>query len=429
MKENNETPHSMTISSCKEEILKNLDQPRKLEALYLKDRSDFKRSFNLLYADIQNNTTAQIWNERLNYKQEESSKNNRNEIIYLIVACFIAGFIAKIPELIGMSEEVFYTRNIGFIVFPIIALYFVWKNEVHVNQILIIFSAFLCTVIYINFLPKDSNSDTLTLACIHLPLILWSVVGFSFVGNNVNSYNKRLDFLRFNGDLIVMAGLLFIACAALTAVTFGLFGLIDLNIEYIFSKYLAVWGVPAIPIIATYLVWNNPQLVNRVSPIVARIFTPLVLVVLIAYLIAVIYSGKSPYNDREFLMIFNVLLFGVMAIILFSVAEISKNSKSRVGIVLLLALASTTGIVNSIALSAIIFRISEWGITPNRLAVVGANILILINLLLVTFRLFKSLKHRKEIENVEKSIAIFLPVYILWAILVTFIFPLLFGFK
>ena len=82
-----------------------------------------------------------------------------------------------------------------------------------------------------------------------------------------------------------------------------------------------------------------------------------------------------------------------------------------------------------IALSAIVFRISEWGITPNRLAVLGGNLLILINLLFVAYRLLRASKNIQEVENVEKTIALFLPIYSLWTVFVIFVFPLIFGFK
>jgi hypothetical protein len=88
-----------------------------------------------------------------------------------------------------------------------------------------------------------------------------------------------------------------------------------------------------------------------------------------------------------------------------------------------------TIIVNGIALSAILFRITEWGVTPNRLAILGGNILILTNLLIVTYRLFKAFLDKNKTESVGKSIAAFLPVYVLWTIVVIFIFPFMFHFK
>jgi NADH:ubiquinone oxidoreductase subunit K len=92
-------------------------------------------------------------------------------------------------------------------------------------------------------------------------------------------------------------------------------------------------------------------------------------------------------------------------------------------------LSVITIIVNGVALSAILFRISEWGITPNRAAVLGGNVLILINLLLVTAQLFKVLFKKVSITSVGKAISYYLPVYVLWVIIVTFLFPLIFAFK
>jgi hypothetical protein len=124
-----------------------------------------------------------------------------------------------------------------------------------------------------------------------------------------------------------------------------------------------------------------------------------------------------------------MLRIGVMAIIFFSIAETSKNSVGKFSNIMLFSLSVVTIIINGIALSAILFRISEWGITPNRLAVLGGNILILINLLLVSYKLFNAVKDRNKIGKVENSIASYISVYRLWTILVTFVFPVIFNFK
>jgi hypothetical protein len=264
---------------------------------------------------------------------------------------------------------------------------------------------------------------------LHLPIFLWAVLGFTFVGGNLNNYQKQFDFLRYNGDLVVMTGIILIAGMMLTGITFGLFELIGLKIEEFYFHHIGIWGLAAAPILGTYLVQTNPQLVNKVCPVIAKVFTPLVLVMLVVYLTAVIYTGKDPYNDREFLLIFNLMLIGVLAIILFSIAEWPENQQSKIAVILLIGLAFVTVIINGIALSAILFRISEWGITPNRLAVLGGNILILTNLLIVSYKLFKTLKAGNEMEIVEKSITSFLPVYAFWALMVTIVFPIIFSFK
>jgi NADH:ubiquinone oxidoreductase subunit K len=118
-----------------------------------------------------------------------------------------------------------------------------------------------------------------------------------------------------------------------------------------------------------------------------------------------------------------------MAIIFFSVAEATNTEKGKTEKWILFLLSVVTILVNAIALSAILFRISTWGITPNRLAVLGSNIFILINLLLVTIKLYGVVTKKSNILEVGGQIAIFLPVYVLWTSFVTFILPFLFNFE
>ncbi len=413
----------------KDEILAHLNDPRQLEKMYRTNKLHFKREFSTLYPELKGNILADFWNERLNYESDEIKWGTGRELLLIIIVSVLAGVIAKLPALLGISEDFFYPRNIGFIIFPALMAWFAWKNKLSAGKIAFIAGATLAGLIFINSFPDVKESDTLVLSCIHLLLFLWSVLGFAFVGGRQNNDEKRLGFLRYNGDLVVITTLILIAGAILTGITIGLFKLIGFNIEEFYFQNIVVFGLPAAPIVGTYLIRTNPQLVGKVSPVIAKIFSPLVLVMLVIYLVAMVYSGKDPYNDREFLLLFNALLIGVMAIIFFSVAEASKTTKSQAEIGILFLLSVVTIIVNGIALSAILFRISEWGITPNRAAVLGGNVLILINLLLVTAQLFRVISKKTDITGVGKTISFYLPIYCLWTIIVTFIFPLLFGFK
>lgn len=416
-------------NNMKQEILSNLGNPGQLEKLYRTDKSNFKRTFKTLYPEFKDDPLVSFWNERLNFAGEEISWGTKKELLFVIIGSLLAGIIAKLPAILSIDEEFFYPRNIGFIIFPVLSAYFAWKNKLANSQIIVIIGAILAGLVFINSLPNDKTSDTLILSCIHLALFLWSVMGFAFVGEIKNNYESRLSYLRFNGDLVVMTTLIVIAGGILTGITIGLFQLIGFNIEEFYFQNIVLFGLPAAPIFGTYLIQTNPQLVGKVSPVIAKIFSPLVLVMLVIYLVAMVFSGKDPYNDREFLLIFNALLIGVMAIIFFSIAENSNTEKSKAEIWVLLLLSVVTVIVNSVALSAIVFRIAEWGITPNRLAVLGGNVLILINLLLVTAQLTKVVLKNSDINNVGISIARYLPVYIVWTIIVTFIFPFVFGFR
>lgn len=413
----------------KESINSNINNPIQLEKMYRENKILFKSEFNELYPKIEGNNLADFWNERLNYENEEIRWEKGKELLIVIIASLIAGLIAKLPAIFSIPEEFFYPRNIGFIIFPILIAYFSWKNKLGISNIIYISVITLIGVVFINLLPDNKKSDTLILSSIYLTLFLWSILGYSFIGNIKNSIDKRLEFLKYNGDLLVMMALMAIAGAILSAITIGLFSIIGINIEKFYSEYIIVFGASAIPLLATYLIQTNPQLVGKISPLIAKLFSPIILVMLIIYLIALIYSGKNPLNDRESLMIFNALLIGVMAIIFFSIADPSKVQKSNPEIVILLLMSIVTTIINGIALSAILLRISEWGVTPNRIAILGSNILILINLLLVTTKLYRVIYKKAEIAQVGIVMAKYLPIYVIWTIIITFLFPIIFWFK
>lgn len=413
----------------REEISASLNDPELLESLYRKDKKAFKIAFNSLYSKLQGDPIAQVWYQRLNFEQNDHFLISKKDLFFIFSASILAFLLAKTPEFTKISEDFFYPRNIAFVVFPFLTFYFLWRDKASKKLLLISAIASLVAIVFINILPNSENSDTLILACIHLPFFMWTILGYAFARDHWKESEKRLEFLSYLGDMVVMSVLILIAGGILTGITIGLFSLIELDIVEFYMEYIATWGLCATPLLATYLVQNNPQLVNKVSPIIAKVFTPLVLITLVAYLIAVIWTGKDPYNDREFLLVFNVLLICVMAIILFSIAENTKHVISKIGLLLLLALSVVTILVNSVALSAILFRITEWGLTPNRLAVLGGNLLILINLLLVTRCLYVVFKGKAEIESVSESIVRYLPIYSLWTMVITFLFPLIFWFK
>jgi hypothetical protein len=293
-------------AKMKNDIFIHLDNPKELERLYRQNKTQFKQSFIDVYPQIKDKPMAQFWKERLEDSREEIQFGSKKELIFVLIAALIAGLIAKIPSFTSIGEEFFYSRNVGFIVFPTLIAYFSWKNNLGIQKWILFGGISLISLLFINLFPNDPNSDTLTLSCIHLLLFLWSLLGFSFVGEAGHTL-KRLDFLRFNGDFVVMSTLILIAGGITTGITIGLFSLIGYQIENFYFENVVVVGLAAVPLVATFLTQTNPQLVSKVSPVIARIFSPIVLVMLVIYLFAIFYSGKDPYTDRDFLLLFNAL--------------------------------------------------------------------------------------------------------------------------
>ena len=413
----------------KEAILQNIDQPEQLEKLYRKDPSAFIKSFQLIYPDYKNNQNIQFWNFRLHYKEEKISLGVKKELWFVVILAILAGVCANISNLPKVNQELFFLRNTAFLILPFLTIYFLWKQQIAVYKITIIVGIIASLAFYINMLPSAPQSSSLNLVYIHMPILLWSLLGYAYLGNQFNDNNKRVNFLKYNGDFIIMTGVIALACMVFNILTFGLFDLIGFKIAQFYMQYIAVWAIGAIPLFATYLIQNNPHLINKISPLIAKIFTPLVFINLFIYLTTIIYTGKYPFNDRNLLLLYNLLLVIVLALIFFSIAEKREDETNKWSYYILLGLSLVTIAINVIALSAILFRISQWGITPNRMAVLGGNIFIFIHLLLVCWSLMKVIKDKASSQSIKDTIAKYLPIYAVWTFIVVALFPLLFQWK
>ncbi len=417
----------------KNKIREHINDPEKLEQLFHDDKTSFEAGFKEVFPDIEKSELAKYWKIRLDYKKqaETAGKINLPDIAVLLISCFIAGFLIKIPYIFNISQdEIFYTRNAGIIVFLGLTLNMIWTNRVFdMKKLILILGAFIILTVYVNLLPSITDSDSINLACIHLPLLLWCLYGLVFIGFNLNDKIKRIEFIRYNGDLAILMALIVISGGILTGITIGLFNAIGINIETFYMENVVIVGAVSVPVVATFIIKNYTILTNKIAPVIASIFSPLVLLTAVAFLIALVISGKDPYSDRDFLLIFNVMLIGVMAVIAFSISETSTIRKQKFNEMILFILSIITVIIDLIALSAIFYRLGTFGITPNRLAVLGSNILILGNLVLLIIDLYKLNFRKSLIGEVELTIAKYLPVYFLWILFVVLCFPFIFGMK
>jgi hypothetical protein len=417
-----------------EKIKEFINDPVKLEKLYREDKKSFESGFRNIYSEIEKTEMAKFWKIRLDFDKTPSKakENYGTEILVLISVCLLTGFLIKIPDIfkINLIEFPFYEKNAGIIVFLGLTIYaFSVNRNISRKNIVITMLIFLVSIIYINLLPGFRQSASINLVYIHMPILMWCVYGLVFINFEFKNYGKRIRYISHNGDLAIMGALILIAGGLLSGITYGLFMAIGINIERFYSHYIILIGLVSAPIVTTFILKNSALVTNKIAPIIANIFSPLVLITLIIYLLAIIISGKDPYSDREFLLTFNIMLIGVMAIIVFSVSESSVYGKQRFSEMVLFILSIVTLIVNLIALSAIFYRLGEYGLTPNRLAILGSNILIFINLILIMVDLYKINFMKADLEKVELTVAKYLPLYIVWIIIVIFGFPLIFGMR
>lgn len=418
----------------KNNIKDNINNSKQLEKLYRADKKGFEKAFFEIYPEIEEHKISEFWKTRLEFDKikEDSVKTRKADLLFLIISCAIAGFLIEIPELFDTSlkESFFYEKNAGLIVFFGLSLFvFLSKDIIKTKQVLVTFFIFIVSAVYINLLPSNKDSDSVNLAMMHLPLMIWCLYGLVFIDFDLREMTKRIDYIKYNGDLAILLAIISIAGGILTGVTIGLFYAIELQIEQFYFDYIVICGMVSAPIVATYIIRTYPYIVNKIAPIIANIFSPIVLITLVVYLISILVTGKDPYNDRNFLIVFNIMLLGVMGIIMFSISEVITNRKQHFIEITLLALSIVTLLIDLVALSAIIYRLGEYGFTPNRTAVLGSNLLIFGNLLLIMIDLYKVNFKNKGIKQVEVTLSKYLPIYLLWTIFVVFGLPIIFELK
>jgi hypothetical protein len=367
---------------------------------------------------------------RLLVKKCIMEKTEKNKILILILSAVLVAALIRIPQLFGFDAgaSFFYEKNAALIVFLGIALYVILTAETlrknHLIATLIFYA--VCTV-YINLLHANINKDVMQLVYLHLPLLLWCFYGLVFIGFDRKDKGKRMAYIQYNGKMAILGAVLMIAGFILSAVTMGLFSAIDMNIENFYMEYIAMTGVAIAPIAVTYIIEKYPRITHKIIPLVANIFSPLVTIIQIVFLTVMFVTAKSPFNDREFLMVINALLAVVTALVVFSITGTAAEKTQRFLPVMLFALTAVTLITNLVALSAIIYRLGEFGLTPNRTAVLGINLLIFVHLVLMAIDLFKTVSGKREIQRVERTTARYLPVYALWTLIVVFLFPWIFA--
>ncbi|MGA8943618.1 MAG: DUF4153 domain-containing protein [Thermoactinomyces sp.] len=407
-------------------VIENMTNPHELERMFRKDPEAFKKSFSYAWEQNPDSPVLAVWYERLYFKETANTEKAsllQKDFVFMGILAILAGISTRIILHFFILETI-APVNFVFGILPFIAAYFVFSNIPRKSILYILASLFLLSFFYLNMLPLEYE-DSIILAYLHLPVFLWTLVGLAYAGNKYGIGSTRLAYLKFTGQFCILYAIMAISGMLLTAITLLLFAFIDMQISEFYFKNVVSFGAAALAIVATYLISKNLKLAKNIAPYIAKIFSPLVLITLLAYLVTVIWTGKNPFLDRDFLINFNAILLCVLAVTIFSITESGtdeKNISDYVNFALIvLALA-----IDSVALSAIVFRLSSYGITPNRLAALGVNILIWANLIWIMFSYMRFLQNKSGLSAIQDAVTKYLPIYGLWAAFVTFTFPLIF---
>jgi hypothetical protein len=346
----------------------------------------------------------------------------------VVLALAVGAGVAVKAGLAWINGDEAFMRNVGLLAFPFLAAYFAWKRRSSVAVTVTLFVPFAVLAVALNLYPFASGGSTGMLAAVHALVVLWMLAGVAYVGGRWRSDRGRMDFVRFTGELAIYFTLLALGGAVLIALTLATLRIIGADFEPVLEDWILPFAVPGALVVAAWLVEAKQQVVENIAPVLTRVFTPLTVVMLLVLLPVFATAGGFVDIDRNLLILMDAILVLVLCLLLYSIS--ARDSLAPPGLfdgLQLVLVVSALGL-DAVMLTAMLTRIAEFGYSPNKIAALGLNVVLLVHLVGAAWLAGGFLRGRRPFAAVERWQTRYLPVYGAWAAVVVLLFPPLFGF-
>jgi hypothetical protein len=380
--------------------------------------------------------SERLWKQLVMAPGADAPANTaRAEILVVLSLAVAAALTVKVPALFGhpispnQELPLFYARNASLFVFPLLTVYFMWKHGSDVVSRLWLALPFAVAAVFANIFSFRTGSDTERLTALHLPIALWLAVGFAYVRGRWFADGGRMNFVRFSGELAIYYVLIALGGGVLTAFTFMMFAAIGMNPDWFVAGWLIPCGAAGAVIIGSWLVEAKQSVIENMAPVLTRLFTPLFTLLLLVFLATMAWTGRPINVKREVLIGFDLLLAVVVGLVLYAASARDPQAPPDFFDLLQLLLVVSALMVDGVALAAIAARISEFGFTANRVAALGENLILLVNLAWTAWLYARFVRNQGSFADLERWQIAYLPVYSVWAALVVVIFPPMFGYR
>ncbi len=362
---------------------------------------------------------------------KEPPATSRTDAIVVFCLAVAAAVAIKVPALFGIELDHdigFYARNLGLFVLPLLTGYFAWKRRLDTATLRWLAVAFVAAGVVANVYPFAPRGATEALTALHLPIALWLVVGVAYAGGRWSQMDGRMDFIRFTGELFIYYVLIALGGGVLTAFVALIFQAIGIDVEPFLQSWLLPCGAAGAVLVGSWLVEAKQSVVENMAPVLARLFTPLFAAVLVIFLGTLLLTGRGIDIERNVLIVFDLLLVVILGLLLYSLSARDPRSAPGAfdGVQVVLALSAL--LADAVALWAIAARITEFGFTPNRVAALGENVILLVNLAWTAVLYLRILLGRGSFSGLERWQTEYLWVYAVWAAIVVIVFPPVFGY-
>jgi hypothetical protein len=363
---------------------------------------------------------------------DTARRRQRTEVAVVLILALLGGLLGKIPAIFGhpIAEEsaLLYAKNAALFALPPVAIYLIWRRALSLRFVVATVLTFSIFALAVNLYPSHPPHHTEVLSTLHVPIALLLLLMALYAGPGWRGPNLRLDFVRFAGEVFIYSVLIALGGLVLVGVGGAIFTLVEIDITPLILNWLMVFGGCGVAVVAAYLVEKKKGAIETIAPVLARIFTPLFAVLLLGLVVTMALTGRAPSEDRELLIMLDILLALVLGLVLYTMGarDTERPADWWEGIVLALVILAL--VADVIALSGILGRVATYGFSANKTAALGENIALMVNLAFLAMGYSRFLVGRSRYQSVIDWQMRYLPVHAIWAAFVALAFPPLFGF-
>jgi hypothetical protein len=374
--------------------------------------------------------SGRLWKQLMLSGDDERARESSGwlETLAFAVAAAVAVQVARLAAGFPDEEPNWLFRNATLFVLPFLAGYFARRRELDPRRWVLTAAPFVLVALVVNLYPWDADSDTEALVALHVPVVLWFVVAYPYMGGTLRSHERRMDFVRFTGEWFIYYVLIALGGGVLMGLTAGILEPSGVDVDRI-AEWVLPSGAAGAVIVAAWLVESKQRVVENMAPVLTMLFTPLFAVMLAAAVVVYAVTGLGDAFDRDLVSVFDALLLVVLGLVLYGMsARDPSTSPDWMDRIQLVAVVSAL-VLDVMVLGTMIARIGDLGFTPNRTAALGLNLVLLVNLAGAAWLSARFLTGRTRLHRLERWQTAYLPVFALWAATVVVILPPLFAFS
>ncbi|MEI0794835.1 hypothetical protein R4L75_02745, partial [Brachyspira pilosicoli] len=370
--------------------------------------------------------------DNINIKIRKILENNLIANLIIIAIGFIASLAMSIYSYLNIAKlidnvysttnfNIFFIDSFYFYIFYFFcfSLIFNINSKFNLRNIAIIFLSFLFVSILnlsttffavINTIENmELYSQFYYIKYIFSVIIFFIIIALSYNGFQILNSKTISEFFTFSADISIFACLI----AGVVSTVFGIFATIVIflikdifNIldEKVIIK-LIVLSISFLSSIFPFLVYIvYKKMKTNISIYLSRILMPFSLLFIFILLLLLLMPDIRPYDNRVTFVLYNIML-AVIVLNMFFVRADYKSSIFTKALYIVLPIVAI--LFDILVLTSSLYRLAEYGITPNKITLVGTNLVMLGNLVFITFfniksilNIFKNNEDIKDIKNI-----------------------------